>query len=124
MENSIPINIKSLKIVKGLFRKPWHHKLIALYLWMLGQFGNEKIIITCAWEKRKGKSPHNVDPLRAIDIRSWIFGDAKKIEYFINKSWLYDPDRPWLTCAVYHDTGRGPHIHLQVHDNTVFLDEP
>lgn len=70
-------------------------------------------------------STHESIPLRAFDVRS---RDDKGVEFpwvqklvaIINKRWIYDPARPAKSCAMYHDIGKGPHLHLQVCAQTVF----
>lgn len=68
-------------------------------------------------------SPHEADPLRALDLRShddhgkqypWV----NALVRIINIRWVYDQSRPEKKCAVYHDIGRGPHLHFQVCDKT------
>lgn len=70
-------------------------------------------------------STHESVPLRAFDIRSrdengvefpWV----QRLVAIINKRWIYDPARPAKSCAMYHDVGKGPHLHFQVCDKTVF----
>lgn len=70
-------------------------------------------------------STHESIPLRAFDIRSrdvtgvvlpWV----AELVRIINIRWQYDPARPAKSCAMYHDIGRGNHLHFQVCDQTVF----
>lgn len=65
------------------------------------------------------KGVHGQLPLRAIDLRcdDAVVGTA--IAGKINAVWSYDPNRRWMSCVMYHDVGQGPHLHLQVHPNTV-----
>lgn len=37
----------------------------------------------------------------------------------VNALWVYDPDRPSYVVAVGKKHGTGPHVHFQVHPNTV-----
>ncbi len=56
-------------------------------------------------------SPHQF--WRAIDIRTWIY-DANEVTgilAFLNKWWPRSDSKP---LAIYHDVGRGAHIHIQV----------
>ena len=60
---------------------------------------------------------------RGIDFRTWelsmnMINDVLEL---INGMWLYDPERPEKECLIYHDVGAGPHLHLQVHPNTIKL---
>ena len=36
----------------------------------------------------------------------------------LNSKYQYDSERPDKECLIHHDTGRGPHFHLQSHPNT------
>ncbi len=64
---------------------------------------------------------HGQLPLRGIDIRcrhnqSQV---GEKIVNWTNSHYQYDPNRPHMLCCIYHDTGLGPHLHFQVHPNTI-----
>lgn len=70
-------------------------------------------------------STHESIPLRAFDIRSrgedgreysWV----QSLVALINKRWVYDPARPAKSCAMYHNIGKGAHLHFQVGDKTIF----
>jgi len=62
---------------------------------------------------------HGTIPLRGVDLRlrNGRIGDA--LADLVNLAWVYDPDRPEKKCAIYHDVGKGEHLHLQVHPKTV-----
>jgi len=62
---------------------------------------------------------HGTLPVRGIDLgcRNEEIGTA--VENLVNDNYIYDPKRPHKDCAMYHDNGNGPHIHLQVHPNTI-----
>lgn len=62
---------------------------------------------------------HHTMPLRAIDLRCRNIEVGRSIEYWVNKRWAYDPTRPGYEVCMFHDTGRGKHLHVQVHDLTV-----
>ena len=62
---------------------------------------------------------HGSLPLRALDLRCRNDGVGKVIERWVNRRYLYDPKRPQYKVCMYHDVGRGKHLHIQVHDNTV-----
>jgi hypothetical protein len=62
---------------------------------------------------------HGTLPLRAIDVRCRNDDMGKVIEKWVNARYMYDPARPKMKVAMYHDVGRGKHLHLQVHDHTV-----
>ena len=112
------INCKDKTVLRGVLSVGWHPLLIDLYVWLLDRY-EDNIVLTCAYEDRDYPSTHSVDPLRAFDIRSWVFKDPQAVTDNINQHWKYDPDRMDMNVAIYHDVGRGKHIHLQVHDNTM-----
>ena len=62
--------------------------------------------------------PHGTLPLRAMDLRLRNTEIGEALEKLINDQWQYDPDRPHMNCALFHDTGAGEHLHLQVHPKT------
>ena len=66
-----------------------------------------------------GPSLHQNLPLRAIDLRCRDEAFGKFIEGWINTRWQYDHERPEKQVCLFHDTGQGYHLHLQVHPNTV-----
>ncbi len=91
------------------------HNLQELLIWFRKTFGEP--IITSAF--RKGETGvHGTIPLRAIDIRSYIYTNAQNVVDTLNQIWIYDSKRPKYKCAILHNTGKGLHIHLQVHHNT------
>ncbi len=65
------------------------------------------------------KGVHGCLPLRGVDeeCRHSVLGKLKAL--YINTKWVYDPNRPTKPCARWHDSGQGPHIHYQVHPNTI-----
>ncbi|OEU68491.1 MAG: hypothetical protein BBJ57_07375 [Desulfobacterales bacterium PC51MH44] len=97
-----------------------HPAMVELLWWLEGRV---ELILTSAYRKRpihaKDSGIHAIIPIRAVDIRSWIFKNPHKIEKSINDIWIYDPKRPNLKCCVLHDSGHGVHCHIQVHNNTV-----
>jgi len=62
---------------------------------------------------------HGQLPLRGVDVRMRDEEIGKLVESQINETWFYDPNRPDLKCAVFHNVGRGIHLHIQAHPNTV-----
>ena len=115
------IAFTNIDVLKGMFRVAWHPKLIALLVWIKIRYDKASIILTCAYEERDYPSPHSTKPLRAFDMRSTTFKYPANIAKDINSEWVYDPGRPDKRVAIYHDVGRGLHLHLQVHDNTKWL---
>jgi len=62
---------------------------------------------------------HGTLPVRGIDLRCSYDPFGKFIENFINTRWMYDTERPSKNCCTYHDVGKGKHIHIQTHANTI-----
>lgn len=68
-------------------------------------------------------------PFRSVDLRVWNLGTLGHVMkdrmvdicMMINYKFSYDPSRPRLKVAFCRPHGTGPHIHLQVHPNTVSL---
>jgi len=110
------IRVKDHKVLEGMLRHPAHPKLIELVLWFAVRYS--ETVFTCAYEARDYPSVHSTIPFRGMDVRSRVFKDPQKVEDDINANWIYDPERPHLKCAIYHNMGRGRHIHLQVCDRT------
>jgi len=106
--------------LKNVLGVKWHRNLVDLVGWVVDLTG--EIIITSGHRFKTlyklDSGLHLVLPLRSIDIRSWIYNNPESLCDSINRKWQYDKNRPKLECAVYHDTGNGIHIHLQVHDLT------
>lgn len=103
-----------------MFTVAWHPKLIALFLWMVVRYSKDKIVLTAAYEVRDKPSVHYVNPLRGLDIRSWVFKHPQEIVDDINAHWTYDFNRPNKKVAMLHNVGKGEHIHLQVHEKTEY----
>lgn len=94
-----------------------HDETVALYLKMInpktGEFYKpEEVRHSC----------HGTAPLRAFDLRSWMFtpGECQEIQRVINEHWTYDPDRPHKKVCLYHKVGNNAwHFHFQVCDATI-----
>lgn len=113
----VKIDYKDPGVFAKLMVKPYDKKLTALLLWWLKEF--HKAVVTESWRKMKHKNDlHGVIPVRAIDLRSWIYENPDGVAERVNSVWIYDPLRPDRKCCVYHDTGSGKHFHLQVHPRT------
>ena len=112
------IQIKSYKVLKSMLVIIYHPMLISMVMWISTRYS--QVVFTSAY--REGDSGvHGTNPCRGFDIRSYIYGDPQQVCNDINKHYIYDPDRPEKKCAIFHDTGKGKHIHLQVHPNTKYL---
>jgi len=110
------IRIKNTEVLESMLMHPAHPNLIKLLQWFCVRYS--QTVFTGMFEERDYPSVHSVVPVRGMDARSRIYEDPQGVADDVNENWRYDPDRPWLMCAKYHDTGRGKHIHLQVHKNT------
>lgn len=65
----------------------------------------------------RGDNPNSVHAhWRGIDLRTKHLpeGAPKMVEEIINESIIYDPARPHLQTALFHDSGQGEHLHLQM----------
>lgn len=114
--------IKDNHIFLTLLAKNAHPKLVELLAWMIFVKGYE--VVATSFFRKTGSGVHSTDPVRAIDIRSWIYQDSYAVAYEINSDWIYDNTRPDLDVALLHDVGSGMHFHLQVHRNTEFVGDP
>lgn len=64
------------------------------------------------------KGVHGTMPIRGLDFRCRDSIIGEKLEEYINERWIYDHERPDIKVALYHDVGKGKHLHVQVHPNT------
>ena len=112
------LQYKDEEVLRGLFAKRWHPKLIDMYVWLIDRYG-DRILLTCAHESRDYISLHDMEPLRAFDLRSGLFDNPQETELEINLHWIYDFNRDDLKVGMVHDVGRGIHFHIQVHGNTM-----
>lgn len=111
------LQIANHKVLKSLLIVPYHPTLIELGLWVSHR--ESSFCITSGF--REGDiGIHGTVPCRAIDIRSSNFESPEDVCKDINSHWLYDPKRPNMVCALYHNVGQGWHIHLQVHARTEY----
>jgi hypothetical protein len=62
---------------------------------------------------------HGTLPLRACDLRCRDAAIGENIAAELNGRWTYDPMRPEMASVIFHDVGRGAHLHLQVHPRSV-----
>lgn len=111
------IEFKDSGVLSCCLKTAWHPKLIEVLTWLSENF--QTIVITEGWREQLHVGDiHTTEPLRAFDIRSYVFKEPKLIEEKINKRWIYDPIRPEKQVAWLHDTGQGMHFHVQVHPRT------
>lgn len=111
------IQIANYKIMKSLMLSLYHPKLVALAIWSSHRYSS--FCITSGF-RENDKGIHGTNPCRALDIRSTNYNDPQAVVDDINAHWLYNP-KSEFKCALYHDVGQGPHIHLQVHNRTKYL---
>ena len=111
------IRIKNIQVLESLLMHAAHPKLIDLLKWYCVRYS--EVVLTGGFEERDYASVHSTIPFRGEDVRSRVYDDPQAVVDDVNNHWTYDPARVAMKCAIYHDVGRGPHIHLQVHDNTV-----
>ncbi len=118
------IKINDGKVFAALLEVPYHKKMVALALWFAYRY-NEPTI-TSAHRKQKiwaGDSGiHMAIPGMALDFSIAGLTDPARVIADVNNHFEYDPGRPDMHCAAYHDVG-GPHIHLEVSDSTVFYEK-
>ena len=93
-----------------------HPKLRLIILEVNIEFGLQ--CITSLYRMNDKGIHGNADPLRALDARCRNEAQGLNIEKWVNDRWIYDPARPQYNVCMFHDTGRGIHLHFQVHDNT------
>jgi len=108
--------IKDYKVLKALMQHTYHPTLTALALWC--SVRHSKFMITSAYRDDKGL--HGL--CRALDLRTRWFNkkDIDKLVDDINDYWEYDPKRPDMKCAGYHNKN---HIHMKVHKRTEYHKE-
>jgi len=120
MTNSNTICIKSADIFIGLMTASFHPKLIEIAMLVIDLIQNAgiSVCITSAYRPNDEGSVHKYG--RGLDFRTWDMSPDFIAELCdeINQIWTYDHDRREIQCLIYHDTGRGPHLHLQVCDKT------
>jgi len=66
---------------------------------------------------------HGTLPLRGIDLRCPDETVGVRIVKYVNSKYQYDPERVHMVCAMVHNTGSGLHLHLQVHPNTIVINQ-
>ena len=104
----------------------WHPMLIKVFIFVLTITGEAVITSAKRFEKihKFDTGIHCTDPLRALDIRYYIYSNPEFICDTINEKFTYDPLRPDMKCAILHTSfdkdgkSLGRHIHLQVHSRT------
>lgn len=113
------IIIKSDIIFLGLMKGKYPPILIEMTLEVVREIRDCGVIPTITSAFREGDlRVHGF--YRGVDFRSWELTKqhCDIIVGIINKKYVYDPNRPSKSVLIFHDSGRGPHLHLQSHPNT------
>ena len=103
------IDIQQLKFIDPLLRE--------IAVWIEANTRME-FTLTSLYRRIGDSGVHGTMPLRAIDLSCTDEHIGNRVAEIINEKYQYDRRRPHKKCAIFHDTGLGPHIHLQVHPNT------
>lgn len=115
------IAFKNNELFRSFCTIPRHPNLIEVLLWV-SHLKKMEIVVTSDFREKpihdNDPGIHGTNPLRAIDLRSWIIRNPELVAEKINKAWIYDPNRLKFKVCVYHDIGQGHHFHLQVCNNT------
>lgn len=113
------ILIKSNTVLDGLIKGEYPDILREMTFVVIQQLRMHGAFPTLTSSFREGDSGvHGF--YRALDFRTWELSTnhIKSILEYVNSRYQYDPERPEKAVLVYHDSGRGPHLHLQSHPNT------
>ena len=111
------IRIKDISVFRSLSKVPIHPTLLDVIEWLDSKYPG--MVVITDGHRPSDKGCHGTEPLRAIDLRSWVFQDPKFIEADIYNNWEYDCRRPRKSVCVFHKTDNGAyHFHIQVHPNT------
>lgn len=109
-------------LIKDLDTLHVEEKLQRIYRDLRAEFPSLKTITSAFRPGDPGV--HGVLPLRGIDIRCRDRAIGQYAAAHLNSRWSYDPSRPHLHVALYHDAGSGYHLHLQSHPLTVRKEPP
>lgn len=95
----------------------------ALDAWPIGQAVVTSLHRTAEEDARLGGSGVHVagPPWRAVDMigRGMGWPEYLEVAERLNADWVYNPTAPEKQVAVAQTHGTGPHLHLQVHPQTV-----
>jgi len=94
-------------------------KLRKLIKLVESEFGARGVDTITSLFRMNDSGVHGQLPLRGTDISCHDDRLGQAVEDFVNSKVAYDPKRPQLRACLYHDSGGGKHIHLQVHPNTI-----
>ena len=93
-----------------------HDHQRAVLRWINSRFGF-CLVITSIY-RIDDDGVHGQLPCRGTDLRCLHDGIGQLIADEINAHWQYDPQRPEMKVAIYHDVGFGKHLHIQTHPRT------
>jgi len=114
------VSYKTDRVFENCHIVSWHPNLIRVSIWIVETAG--EVVYTSGYRPKlihdDDSGIHTTDPLRAFDLRHYIYDKPDGLCRRINRVWTYDPKRPNIPVALLHDTGLGKHFHIQVHDNT------
>ena len=123
------IGIKGLDVLFSLqqcydsltHKRGLHHKMMELLIWYVERYGGDKLIITSMY-RIGDKGVHGQVPCRGVDIRTrGVWEDPQRFVDEIYRVWEYGDGKHKV--ALFHDVGRGEHIHLQVRNETRRVEE-
>ncbi len=113
------IIIKNVDVLLGLMERRFSPLLVKIIADLAKEHG---LVMTESYRSKMHRNDlHGTLPVRAVDIRSWVFDDkkAQEIKHEINRRWEYDYNRPEKDCAILHRTKNGAmHFHFQTCQNT------
>lgn len=113
------VEFKNENVFRNYHSVLHHPNLIELEWWWLNEFG--ETVVTSAF-RYGDKGVHGQNPLRAVDLRSWIYSNPAGMARYANTVWIYSPQKPKKKCVLLHNVrDRGIHFHLQVCDQTIKL---
>ena len=114
------IVIKDFNVLDGLMRGEYPEMLRIMAYEVISQIKKHKVIPVITESFREGDSGvHGC--YRGLDFRTWELksSEIEDILTDINSRFLYDKTRSEMKVLIYHDVGKGLHLHLQSHPNTV-----
>jgi len=113
------LQFKNEKVFRNFVAKPHHPNLIEVLWYILEKCG--EVVVTSAY-RYGDRGVHGTDPLRAVDLRSWIYSDGFQ-EFLlkeVNETFTYDPQREKMKVMIKHNVrDKGIHFHCQVSSRTV-----
>lgn len=118
------ILLKSDKVLEGLLKGKYPELLIEMALITIKKirsFGCQVVVTSSYREGDTGV--HGF--FRGLGFRTHEL-TQEQIQIIledINSKYIYDPSRPEMEVIIFHDTGKGPHLHLQSHPNTQWREQ-